>query len=89
MTEQEILLHFMQERGFDFESLAAATGDSRSSIYMITRGGRPVNDAFKWRFAQAFGWEEAERLFGKPIQEPATEPTEEPFGETVREPIHA
>ena len=63
MTEQERLMRWMQEKGFDTETLASATGDSYSNIYMMTKGGRPVNDAFKWRFAVTFGWHEAQALF--------------------------
>ena len=63
MTEKERLMQWMQEKGFDTESLATATGDSYSSIYMMTKGDRAVNDAFKWRFAETFGWEEAKSLF--------------------------
>lgn len=88
MTKQERLLQWMREKGFNMETLAQATGDSYSSIYMMTKGGRSLNDAFKWRFALAFGWEEASRIFDsaspsaevdpEPSVEPAAEPTPEP-----------
>lgn len=63
MTEKKRLMQWMQEKGFDTETLATATGDSYSSIYMMTKGDRPVNDAFKWRFSETFGWEEAQKVF--------------------------
>lgn len=66
MNEKERLTQWMQEKGFDTDTLAAATGDSFSSIYMITKGDRKVNDAFKWRFAVAFGWQEASQVFDVP-----------------------
>lgn len=63
MGEKERLVQWMQARGFTIESLAAATGDSYSSIYMMLRGGRELSDAFKWRFALAFGWSNVEQVF--------------------------
>jgi hypothetical protein len=63
MTHQQALSQWMRDRGFDYQTLAEATGDSYSNIYMMARGLRPVNDAFKWRFAQQFGWDEAQTLF--------------------------
>ena len=65
MSDSQRLTQWMQDRGFDFGSLAEATGDSYSSIYLMVKGQRPVNDAFKWRFAQRFGWAEAAQLFAK------------------------
>lgn len=72
MNEKERLTQWMQEKGFDTDTLAAATGDSFSSIYMITKGDRRVNDAFKWRFAVAFGWECATQIFD--VRQAATQP---------------
>lgn len=72
MNEKERLNQWMEARGFDTKTLAAATGDSFSSIYMITKGNRDVNDAFKWRFALAFGWDEAIQIFDT-HQSPAME----------------
>lgn len=66
MKEKERLLRWMQERGFDTQTLADATGDTFSTIHMITKGDRRVNDAFKWRFAVAFGWDEAAKVFDVP-----------------------
>lgn len=67
MSDSERLTQWMQERDFDYGTLAEATGDTYSSIYMMARGQRSVSDAFKWRFALHFGWEEATRLFsGEP-----------------------
>jgi len=73
MNEKERLNQWMQARGFDTKTLAAATGDSFSGIYMITKGDREVNDAFKWRFALAFGWDEATQVFdGRQTSVPET-----------------
>lgn len=65
-TDRERLLRWMQEKGFDIETLAAATDDSYSGLYLMlapNKNLRPINERFKWRFAQRFGWEEAERIF--------------------------
>lgn len=74
MNEKERLIQWMREKGFDTETLAAATGDSYSSIYMLTKSDRPINDAFKWRFAVAFGWSEAVSVF-QPIFASELQPT--------------
>lgn len=63
MNESERLMEWMGAKGFDYNTLAAATGDNYSTVYMITRGGRRVNDAFKWRFTLAFGIEESRKVF--------------------------
>lgn len=73
MNEKERLVQWMQERGFDTETLAAATGDSYSTVYMITKSDRRVNDAFKWRFTVAFGFDEAIAVF-QPVQTPELQP---------------
>ena len=66
-TDSERLNTWMRERGFNYRTLAEVTGDTYSLIYMMAKGQRDVNDAFKWRFASAFGWDEAQRVF--PVEE--------------------
>lgn len=63
MDERERLLQWMQEKGFSTSSLAESTGDAFSNIHMMLKGDRKLNDAFKWRFAVAFGWDEAVTVF--------------------------
>lgn len=70
--EKERLMEWMVGRGFDTASLADATGDTFSTVHMITKGNRPVSDAFKWRFGVAFGFDEAKSLFlSQPVLQPA------------------
>lgn len=63
LNESQRLTTWMHERGFDYRTLAEATGDDYSHIFLMAKGKRPVSDAFKWRFTLAFGWDEAERAF--------------------------
>jgi hypothetical protein len=66
MTDRERLLRWMQEKGFDLDSLALVTDDSFSNLYLMLvsqKNARPISDKFKWRFAQHFGWEEATKIF--------------------------
>jgi hypothetical protein len=44
--------------------VAEATGDTLSTIIMFVNDDRRVNQAFKWRFQEAFGYEEAQSVFG-------------------------
>lgn len=71
MNEAERLESWMKEKGFNISSLAEAIGDSYSTVWFIVKGERPVNDAFKWRFALRFGYDEATRLFASsPLPNP-------------------
>lgn len=68
MSELERLKRWMQENDLDYRSLANATGDTYSAIHMMTNGKREINGAFKWRFAEAFGHDEAKKVFGEQSQ---------------------
>lgn len=68
MNESERLEAWMKDKGFNITSLSEAIGDSYSTVWFIVKGERPVNDAFKWRFAQRFGYDEATRLFTQPTE---------------------
>ena len=63
MNDRERLIQWMQDKKLTPAALAAETGDTRSLVAMIVNGGRPVGDAFKWRFRQAFGDEAANDVF--------------------------
>ena len=66
MSENERLMKWMNETGFDTNTLADALGVSYSMVYMQTRGGRPVSAEMKWTFAHRFGWESANAIFDAP-----------------------
>jgi transcriptional regulator with XRE-family HTH domain len=63
MSDKQRLRQWMEQNGYDYRSLAAATGDTRTSIHMMVYGNRSVNQAFMWRFANAFGFNEAKKVF--------------------------
>lgn len=62
-VECESLERWAAAKGFDIDELAAVMDESYSTIYRMFKQQRPVNDAFKWRFAKAFGWDEAQNVF--------------------------
>lgn len=62
--DRERLVQWMKDNGYDYRTLAAATGDPVSQVHMITSGARSVSDAFKFRFFRAFGQEELNKAFG-------------------------
>lgn len=69
MNDKERLLQWMKERNISMSQLARATGDHTSAISMMTNGPREVNQAFKWRFGEAFGFDVATQIFlDNPIQ---------------------
>lgn len=59
----EQLNAWMHANGHTNTTLATAMGYSYEYIYKLTQGERPVTEGFRWRFAQTFGWDEAQRLF--------------------------
>lgn len=63
MSERERFLQWMKDKGLDTKTVAEATGDTYSTVHMISKGDRPVSDAFKWRFRCAFGDQEASLVF--------------------------
>lgn len=71
MNETQRLKQWIDEHGFDVARLAEVTGDSYSNVYLMTTGRRPINDGFRWRFAVAFGWQEASHVFDVAVVEPA------------------
>lgn len=74
MNDKQRLLQWMEANGHDYRSLAIATGDTRSSVHQMVIGEREVNQAFKWRFGLAFGFEVAKEIF---VEQPVVEPTTE------------
>lgn len=64
------LITWMQSVGHTNSSLAVAMGYSYEYIYKLTAGERPVTEGFRWRFAQKFGWQEAERVFAENLATP-------------------
>lgn len=63
MEEKDRLSAWIDKRNFSINEMAAAIGDSYSSVYNIAKGDRPINEAFKYRFLITFGLEEAVPLF--------------------------
>jgi len=58
----EKLRAWMIENGYTNSSLAKELGWSYDYIYKIINE-RPIPDSFKWRFAQRFGIDAANRIF--------------------------
>lgn len=54
---------WMEARGYSNSKLAEELGFSYDYIYKLASGSQRIGDGFKWRFAQRFGWYEANRLF--------------------------
>jgi hypothetical protein len=65
MNDRERLVQWMQENGYDTRRLALVTGDTRTNIHWMIKPDEPreINQAFKWRFREAFGNDEADRVF--------------------------
>ncbi len=64
METKDRLVAWMHDKGMKQKDLAKALGFETSYISMIVSGQRVITDAFRWRFAQAFGFDVAAELFG-------------------------
>lgn len=63
MSDKERLITWMNDNHITAAKLARATGDHRVTIHHMTRGDREINQAFKWRFGEAFGFDVAKQIF--------------------------
>lgn len=67
LAERNRFLAWMKDRGMSFDALQEITGENYTSIFLMLRArpekARPINEKFKWRFAQQFGLEEARKIF--------------------------
>lgn len=64
----EELRKWMEQNKVSNSDLAERLGLSYNYIYLIVNGQRDITDTFRWRFAQAYGYEEATRLFTQPAE---------------------
>jgi hypothetical protein len=58
----------MEARGYSNSALAEELDFSYEYIYKLATGSQRMSDGFKWRFAQRFGWHEANRLLNAEAQ---------------------
>lgn len=66
----ERLHQFMQENDLSQAELARRLGCSDELISMVLSGKRTLTNNLRWRFAEVFGFDTAQRVFGS---EPLTE----------------
>ena len=64
----EELRKWMEQNKVSNSDLAERLGLSYNYIYLIVNGQRDITDTFRWRFAQAYGYDEATRLFTQPTE---------------------
>ena len=57
------LREWMEARGMSNTQLAHELGVTRELVWYFASGKRRTTDAFKWRFGQVFGFDEAQRIF--------------------------
>lgn len=63
MDDRQRLLQWMEANEVGVSQLARTTGDFKSSISYMIHGHREINQAFKWRFGKAYGFDVAEQIF--------------------------
>lgn len=59
MTENERLADWMKEAGLTDGKLAKKLKLSLAHVWRVRNGQRRVTNEFRWRYAEAYGWEEA------------------------------
>ncbi len=55
---------WLEQQNMTKRELSRRLGVTEDYIYMVTNGKRPITPSFIGRFAQAFGFDVAEQLFG-------------------------
>lgn len=60
----ERLRQWMTENGLGNTELGRELGFTREFVWQVANGKREVTGEFRWRFAERFGWDEAQALFG-------------------------
>lgn len=65
------LQSFLTEKQMNVSQLARAVDMAIPPVWRMVNGQQPVSDAFRWRFLQAFGADEAVRIFGNGHSEEA------------------
>jgi plasmid maintenance system antidote protein VapI len=55
---------FLKQRSITAAELARILGYSPVHVRFILIGKRPITNDFRWRFAQAFGFDVAAEIFG-------------------------
>ena len=60
----ENLKTWLEKQNITQAELAKRLGHSFEYVNRVVNGKMPITDAFRWRFAQAFGFDVAEQLFG-------------------------
>jgi len=77
MGERKRLLAWLEKQKMPQAELARQLGFSEIYVWKISSGDKPITDAFKWRFAQTFGFDVAEQLFGENNGDSEREPQKE------------
>ncbi|MGL4649356.1 MAG: helix-turn-helix domain-containing protein [Caldilineaceae bacterium] len=70
------LRQWMDLNGYGNTDLARELSFTREFVWQVANGKREVTGEFRWRFAERFGWAEAQALFG--AQEGAVDVASEP-----------
>lgn len=59
------LSSWMADQKLSDRQVAEALGFDPSYVWYVRNGKRPVSDAFRWRFAEKYGYKAAYDLFDK------------------------
>ena len=75
MTDVERLSAWMDHNDYNMKRLADELGMSYDGVYQALTVRKRVGEAFKWRFAQRFGMDVAERVFAASESIPLPQPS--------------
>lgn len=78
MNEVTRLHAWMEKHAYTKRQLADRMGMSYDGVYQTLKVRKSCSPEFKWRFAEAFGWEEAQSIFGTQ-QAPSSKPVPHPL----------
>ncbi len=77
MVEIERLQAWMEAKGYTMKSLAREMRLSYLAVYTIMVDRKKVTNNFRWRFAQRFGWQEAQKVFSTEMPAVRLDPQKE------------
>jgi len=72
MSNNDALKNFLAERQMTVAALARAVNMTTPPVWRMVNGRQRVSNNLRWRFLEAFGADEAQRVFGPTPPYPCT-----------------
>ena len=74
MTANERLAAWMVIEGLADKEVGQRLGLDPAYVFRVRKGTRPVTAGFRWRFSQAYGYEQTIKVLGESVQRQRKQP---------------